>query len=198
MLPIILDLRGRKALVVGGGRIAYRKAKALADEGAHVTVIAPVFVDEFSIMPNATLVQRKFEPGDTSGFQLVITATGDHAVDQIIYDEANERGTWTNSADDPDRCSFYLAATHRDGNVIVAVSTEGKSPALATHLRNAIAKQLPKNLANIALDLDRQRSEIKNQGVSTESINWSRRVLEAISGPKTPQKRLALFKKSSS
>jgi hypothetical protein len=65
-------------------------------------------------------------------------------------------------------------------------------------LRNAIAKQLPKNLANIALDLDRQRSEIKNQGVSTESINWSRRVLEAISGPKTSQKRLALFKKSSS
>ena len=198
MLPIILDLKGRKVLVVGGGRIAFRKAKAIADEGADVTIISPDFVDDFAAMPNATLVQRKFEPGDTSGFQLVITATGDHAVDQIIYDEANARGTWTNSADDPDRCSFYLAATHRDGNVIVAVSTEGKSPALATHLRNAIAKQLPKNLANIALDLDRQRSEIKNQGVSTESINWSRRVLEAISGPKTSQKRLALFKKSSS
>ena len=198
MLPIILDLKGRKVLVVGGGRIAFRKAKAIADEGANVTIISPDFVGDFAAMPNATLVQRKFEPGDTSGFQLVITATGDHAVDQIIYDEANERGTWANSADDPDRCSFYLAATHRDGNVIVAVSTEGKSPALATHLRNAIAKQLPKNLANIALDLDRQRSEIKNQGVSTESINWSRRVLEAISGPKTSQKRLAHFKKSSS
>ena len=181
MLPIILDLRGRKVLVVGGGRIAYRKAKALADEGAHVTVIAPVFVDEFSIMPNATLVQRTYEAGDTEGFQLVITATGNHDVDQIIYDEGNARGTWVNSADDPDRCSFYLAATHRDGNVIVAVSTEGKSPALASHLRNTIAAQLPNNLADIAIELDRQRSEIKDQGVSTESINWGRRIREALS-----------------
>jgi len=190
MLPIILDLRGRKALVVGGGRIAYRKAKALADEGAHVTVVSPVFVDEFSTMPNATLVQRTYEAGDTEGFQLVITATGNHDVDQIIYDEGNGRGIWVNSADDPDRCSFYLAATHRDGNVIVAVSTEGKSPALASHLRNTIAAQLPKNLADIAIELDRQRSEIKDQGVSTESINWGRRIREALSPSKASTTRV--------
>ena len=189
MLPIILDLTGRKALVVGGGRIAYRKAKALADEGAQVTVISPNFVDDFSTMPNATLVQRTFEAGDTEGFQLVITATGNHAVDQLIYDEGNARGTWVNSADDPDRCSFYLAATHRDGNVIVAVSTEGKSPALASHLRNTIAAQLPKNLADIAIELDRQRSEIKDQGVSTESINWSRRIREVLSPSSTKTRR---------
>ena len=189
MLPIILDLTGRKALVVGGGRIAYRKAKALADEGAQVTVISPNFVDDFSTMPIATLVQRTFEAGDTEGFQLVITATGNHAVDQLIYDEGNARGTWVNSADDPDRCSFYLAATHRDGNVIVAVSTEGKSPALASHLRNTIADQLPKNLADIAIELDRQRSEIKDQGVSTESINWSRRIREVLSPSSTKTRR---------
>ena len=191
MLPIILDLTGRKALVVGGGRIAYRKAKALADEGAHVTVISPNFVDDFSTMPNSTLVQRTFEAGDTEGFQLVITATGNHAVDQIIYDEGNARGTWVNSADDPDRCSFYLAATHRDGNVIVAVSTEGKSPALASHLRNTIAEQLPKNLADIAIELDRQRSEIKDQGVSTESINWGRRIREVLSSSTKTRRRFA-------
>ena len=190
MLPIILDLTGRKALVVGGGRIAYRKAKALADEGAHVTVISPNFVDDFSTMPNAALLQRSYEAGDTEGFQLVITATGNHAVDQLIYDEGNQRGTWVNSADDPDRCSFYLAATHRDGNVIVAVSTEGKSPALASHLRNTIAEQLPKNLADIAIELDRQRSEIKDQGVSTESINWSRRIREVLSPSSTKTRRL--------
>jgi siroheme synthase-like protein len=190
MLPIILDLRGRKALVVGGGRIAYRKAKALADEGAHVTVVSPVFVDDFLTMPNATLVQRTYETGDTEGFQLVITATGNHDVDQMIYNEGNARGTWVNSADDPDRCSFYLAATHRDGNVIVAVSTEGKSPALASHLRNTIAAQLPNNLANIALELDRQRSEIKDQGVSTESINWGRRIREALSPSKASTTRV--------
>ena len=189
MLPIILDLRCRKALVVGGGRIAYRKALSLAEEGAHVTVVSPNFIDDFSTMPNSTLIQRTFEPGDTHGFQLVITATGNHEVDQMIYDEANARGTWVNSADDPDRCSFYLAATHRDGNVIVAVSTEGKSPALASHLRNTIAEQLPNNLANIALELDRQRSEIKNQGVSTESINWGRRIREALSPVKTTKTR---------
>jgi siroheme synthase-like protein len=146
-------------------------------------------VDDFSTMPNSTLVQRTFETGDTEGFQLVITATGNHAVDQLIYDESNARGTWVNSADDPDRCSFYLAATHRDGNVIVAVSTEGKSPALASHLRNTIAQQLPKNLADIAIELDRQRSEIKDQGVSTESINWSRRIREVLSPSSTKTRR---------
>ncbi|MSV95973.1 MAG: bifunctional precorrin-2 dehydrogenase/sirohydrochlorin ferrochelatase, partial [Actinobacteria bacterium] len=71
MLPIILDLKGRKVLVVGGGRIAFRKAKAIADEGADVTIISPDFVNDFSAMPNAKLVRRKFEHGDTSGFQLV-------------------------------------------------------------------------------------------------------------------------------
>ena len=85
-----------------------------------------------------------------------------------------------NSADDPQRCSFYLAATHRDGNVVIAVSTEGKSPALATHLRNQIAATLPQNLGLAALELSRQRAELHEAGVSTESLDWSQRVIDAL------------------
>ncbi len=180
MLPIMLDLRGRKVLVVGGGPIATRKAYALSDQGALVTVIAPSVTDELRAMTNVTVVDRPYLNGDALKFQLVITATGDHLVDQQIYDEADAAGIWVNSADDPQRCSFYLAATHRDGDVVIAVSTQGKSPALATHLRNQIAATLPSNLAQAALELARQRAELHETGTSTESIDWSQRVADAL------------------
>jgi precorrin-2 dehydrogenase/sirohydrochlorin ferrochelatase len=178
MLPIILDLRGRKALVVGGGRIAYRKAKALADEGAHVTVISPDFVDDFSSMPNSTLVQRTFEAGDTDGFQLVITATGNHTVDQLIYDEGNARGTWVNSADDPDRCSFYLAATHRDGNVIVALVQNyfALEKSLRELISNIIMFKLNKTqtqkIFNENVEHAKDKFEVIRDFVFDEPYNW--------------------------
>ena len=176
----MLDLRDRKVLVVGGGRIATRKAHALVHEGALVTVIALSITEELREMHNVTVVERAYSTGDALKFQLVITATGDQVVDQQIYDEANAAGIWVNSADDPQRCSFYLAATHRDGNVVIAVSTEGKSPALATHLRNRIAATLPQNLGKAALELSRQRAELHETGVSTESLDWSQRVIDAL------------------
>jgi precorrin-2 dehydrogenase/sirohydrochlorin ferrochelatase len=172
MLPIILDLTGRKALVVGGGRIAYRKAKALADEGAHVTVISPDFVDDFSSMPNSNLVQRTFEPGDTHGYQLVITATGDHAVDQLIYDEGNARGTWVNSADDPDRCAFTLPAALRRGDLMVTVSTGGASPALASWLRSHLELSIVPEFEEVVSRLAVERARIHAEGESTENVQW--------------------------
>ena len=179
MLPVMLNLTGRHVLVVGGGRIATRKAEALVNEGARVTVIAPDVTDELRQM-DVVIVERTYNPGDATCFQLVITATGDTAVDQQVYDDANNEGIWVNSADDPDRCSFYLAATHRAGPVVIAVSTEGASPALASHLRSEIAKSLPPNLAEAAHALAAQRAEMHARGVSTESIDWSERVRDAL------------------
>jgi siroheme synthase-like protein len=99
---------------VGGGRIALRKVEQLLAANAEVTVISPLFVDEFQHRP-VTLVQREYATGDIDSFRLVITATGNTAVDQIIYDECEDKGIWINSADDPERCAFTLPAAFRRG-----------------------------------------------------------------------------------
>ena len=84
--PVNLNLHGRPVLVVGGGRIAYRKVEQLLMADAEVTVLSPMFVDEFHSLP-VTLVQREYASGDIDAFRLVITATGNMPVNQQIYDE---------------------------------------------------------------------------------------------------------------
>ena len=123
--PINLNLTGRRVLLVGAGRIGLRKAQQLLVCGADLTVIAPDVVSEFDEL-GVTIVRRRYEAGDAAGFRLVITATGNIAVDQQIFDECESLGIWVNSADDPDRCTFTLPAVHRQGSVMVTVSTGGK------------------------------------------------------------------------
>src|SRR4051794_21920818 len=110
--PVNLNLNGRPCVVVGGGRIALRKARQLLDCGADVTVVAPWIHPEFAAT-GARLVQRPYRSSDLDGARLVITATGDVLVDQEIFDECERRGVWINSADDPQRCSFTLPAVLR-------------------------------------------------------------------------------------
>ena len=97
--PINLNLAGRPVLVVGGGRIAHRKVQQLLACGADVTVLAPHVIEELAQL-NVHVLRREYVDGDIAGFRLVITATGDVDVDQRIFDEAEERGIWVNSADD--------------------------------------------------------------------------------------------------
>ena len=131
--PISLDLSNRPCLVVGAGAVATRKVRGLLDSGARVTVIAPDISEEMRSLASRleALEPRTFQPDDVAGFRLVVTATGDPAVDGAVAAEADAAGVWVNSADDPAHCSFILPAVHRDGAVTIAVSTAGLSPALA-------------------------------------------------------------------
>src|SRR5215213_3699969 len=146
--PVVLRLSGRPVLVVGGGVVALRKAKGLLDAGAAVTVVAPELGEGFSGL-GVEVVRRPYRPGDIAGKLLVIAATNDLAVQQQVFDDCEHAGVWVNSADDPDRCSFVLPALVRRGPVIVAVSTQGRSPALAAQLRDRIAVSLPADLEAI-------------------------------------------------
>lgn len=169
--PINLNLMGRPVLVVGGGRIALRKVEQLLVAGARITVVAPWHVDELELLP-VDIVSRRYEPGDVIGYRLVITATGDHVVDQRIYDEADELGIWVNSADDPERCSFTLPAVLRRGPVMVTVSTGGASPALSSWLRRRLEGAVGPEFAEIAAELSMERARIHREGGSTEDIDW--------------------------
>jgi len=169
--PINVNLTDRPCLIVGGGRIALRKARQLATCGAQVTVIAPEIVDELAALADH-VHPRRYVAGDATGFRLVITATGDREVDQLVFDDADERGIWVNSADDPDRCSFILPAVLRRGPVMVTTSTSGTSPALASWLRARLAAIVGPQFEAVAADLAAERATVHAAGVSTEDIDW--------------------------
>jgi precorrin-2 dehydrogenase / sirohydrochlorin ferrochelatase len=178
--PIMLDLTDVPVLVVGGGGIALRKIEGLLTAGADVTVVAPAVDDDISDLA-VRIVERGYEIGDLEGKRLVITATDDPAVNAAVAGDATARGIWVNSADDPANCTFTLPAVARDGVVTISVGTGGASPALASYLRCELEKWLGEiGAADAAVTLAAQRAELKADGVSTESIDWSDRVQAAL------------------
>lgn len=177
--PINLSLNGRKCLVVGAGRIALRKTEQLLACHADVTVLAPQVHAGFAQLP-VSVLQRTYEPGDVIGFRLVITATADPAVDQQIYDEAEAHGIWVNSADDPDRCSFTLPAVVRRGSLMLTASTGGASPALSSWLRQRLEREFDDSWAEVVSDLALERARIHAAGESTEGLDWTPLIEQAI------------------
>ncbi len=180
---MLLDLRSRSVLVVGAGPIAARKIAGLLDVGATVTVVAPEVVDEIEQLGQAgrlRIFQRAYERGDLVGQRLVVVSTNDTSVQQAVFDDAEAAGIWCNAADDPSRCSYMLPAVHREGPVIIAVSSQGRSPALASWLRTFLAERLPNGLAEVAADLAQQRDAIRASGESTEKVDWAPRIRAAV------------------
>ena len=177
--PVNLNLVGRSVLVVGGGRIALRKVEQLMAAGAdNVTVLAPEIVPEFDLVP-VTVVRREYAAGDVLAHRLVITATGNTAVDQQIFDECEAAGIWVNSADDPERCSFTLPASFRRGPLMVTVSTGGASPALSSWLRARLEEEIGPEFADITAALALERAKVHAEGRSTEDIDW-RPIIERV------------------
>jgi siroheme synthase-like protein len=174
--PVSLDVSGRPCLVVGGGRVAARKARTLLDCGGEVTVIAPeLSADMEALVPALHALERRpYGDGEAAGFRLVVTATGIPEVDGAVYADAEEAGVWTNSADDVEHSSFILPAVHRDGPVTVSVSTAGLSPALASWLRTRLAADCGDGIAILARLLGEARARLKESGRSSESVDWRR------------------------
>lgn len=169
--PINLNLEGRSSLVVGAGRIGLRKTEQLLAAGARVTVVAPEVVGDFAGFP-VTIHQRAFELADLDGQRLVITATGNRELDQLIYDTCEERGIWINSADDPERCAFTLPAVVRRGDLMVTVSTGGNSPALSSWMRQKLEALVGPEFEEVVNELAQERLLIHADGRSTEDIDW--------------------------
>jgi precorrin-2 dehydrogenase len=179
MLPLALKLRDKEVLVVGAGRVGTGKAALLVEAGARVTMITRDVLFELPRELTA-LLQRDYQEGDLRGYALVVSATGDPSVNDRIVDEARRENVWLNVVDDPERSDFYFTAVHRAGDVIVSVSTEGASPALAQELRSMIAEGLPDNLADVAQQLRRERADYHATGASTEGVDWRPRIRELL------------------
>lgn len=136
--PLFLKLEGRKCLVVGGGAIAEQKLDGLLVSGAKVVVVAPSASERIRELANAGRLQwiaRRFTPEDLRETALVIAATGDGEVNEQVYREADAQNILCNAVDEPGRCHFFYPAVVRRGDLQIAISTNGKSPALAQRLK---------------------------------------------------------------
>ena len=139
--PINLDIRDKPVTVIGGGLVAARKCSALLEAGARVTVVSPELAPALSAMRDRGEIshrERGFIPGDCNGAFLVFAATDSHEANQAVAEEARSFAILADIADDPDLGSFTLPAVMRRGDLQIAVSTGGKSPALARLIREQL------------------------------------------------------------
>jgi siroheme synthase-like protein len=213
--PVVLRVAGRRCLVVGGGPVAARRASALVEAGARVTVVAPQVVDTIERLsrrrpgidrrtqdqpdPPASLEieRRPYEAGEAGRYGLVVTATGRAEIDGLVVADAVAAGVWVNSADGHSPGSLQLPAVHREGPITVAVSTGGASPALARWIRDRIVASIPAGAATMATLLDEARLAMRKAGRPTGSVDWDtvldRQVAPLIAEGKVEEARAALF-----
>ncbi len=192
--PVNLCLAGRPVLVVGGGPVALRKVEGLVAAGARVHVVAPEIDEGILALGEAvTCEQRRYRRGEAAQYRLVVTTTGDPAVDQSVHDDAEAAGVWVNSADDPGRCSFTLPAVVRRGPLMVTVSTGGHSPAVASWLRSRLDAELGPEYEVLLQLLADARAEVQAAGRSTEGLAWQKALdsdmLALIRGGRIPEAR---------
>lgn len=144
LFPIFLKLEGRFAVVVGGGAIAQSKSSSLLQAGARVRIIAPEVTDQLAVLVRSGKVEwiaKKFSPEDLEGAFLCVAATSARGVNEAVYRAAEARGILCNAVDDIQHSHFYYGAVVQRGDLQIAVSTNGKSPALAQRLRKELETQ---------------------------------------------------------
>ena len=163
LYPAFLDLRGRRALLVGGGSVATTKIDGLVEAGAHVTVVAPQ-VSEAIRARDVTVVEREFQVADLDGVWWVVAAAPPD-VNRIVANAAEARRVFVNAVDDKGSASAFLGGVVRRGQVEIAISTGGAAPALAGLLREGLDAMLPHDLERwVAVALS-TRSEWKANNI---------------------------------
>jgi precorrin-2 dehydrogenase len=144
LFPMFLKLAGQRCLVVGAGAVAGQKVDALLLAGADVRVVAPVAGEAVRKLANdgrLTWMARRFDPADLDDAVLVIAATGDRAVNEEVFRYASDKRVLCNAVDEPEHCHFYYPAVVNRGDLQIAISTAGHSPALAQRLRRELEAQ---------------------------------------------------------
>lgn len=170
--PVNLLVAGKPCLVVGGGTVALDKVDGLLEAGADVTVVAPDVVDELAERP-VTLHRRRYADGEAGAYRLVVVATDDPAVNARVAADAEAAGVWVNAADDVANCTFTLPARVRQGDLLLTVSTNGRSPALAAWARQRLAAEFGPEWATLLDLLAEARDELRASGRSSLGADWS-------------------------
>ena len=163
LFPIFLRLEGRDVLVVGGGPVAAGRVRLLLESGARVKVVAPEVVPEIRAS-GVEVALRPFRPADVAEAWLVVAAATPE-VNRAVADAGEARNVFVNAVDDPASASAYTGGVVRRGGVLVAISTEGRAPALAGLLREAVSSLLPDDVGRWVEEAEALRFRQRADGV---------------------------------
>lgn len=173
--PISLNIEGRKCVVVGGGIVAMRKVKVLLEHGAKVDVISPDICPEMKQLVDdgsVNLKQRGYKRGDLEGAIISVAATDDNKTNVEVSEESRKKGIIINVVDDLQLSDFIIPSYLRRGDVTIAVSTGGKSPALARKIRSTLEEEFGNEYASLAILVNNVRSKLKQKGIIVDSDSW--------------------------
>ena len=198
--PVFIDVSDRQCVVIGGGSIGEEKVHKLLDCGARLVVISPYVnagVRELADSGGVTWVQRDYEPGDLKGAFIAIAATDDNKVNRLIADEANERNVLLNVVDVTHLCTFIAPSVARRGNVTIATSTGGASPALARKFREELSGSRLLEYADLTPLLSEARAELKRLRVTVDPNHWqtciTENLLDMVQAGKTEEAKNTLM-----
>lgn len=169
--PAFLDLSSRRVVIIGAGPVAASKLPALLAAGAHVTVVAPDVRHEFDVAATQaplTIVRRGFEAADLDGAWWVVAAAPPE-VNRQVLEAAESRRVFVNAVDDPRHATAYLGGVVRRAGVTLAISTDGRAPAMAGLLREALDALLPPDLDRWMAAADEMRAMWRRDGVPMEA-----------------------------
>jgi siroheme synthase-like protein len=173
--PIFVEMQGRKTLVVGGGKVAQEKVAGLLAAGADITVLAPELSDKLQALAATGTIAfqaQAYFDGALAGYEVCFVATDDGAVNAAVADEGKRAGIWVNAADDPKHCDFILPSVVRQGEVVVAASTGGASPALARRLREDLTAFLSDDYEPLADLLREVRTDVRARNLTVDADRW--------------------------
>jgi precorrin-2 dehydrogenase/sirohydrochlorin ferrochelatase len=173
--PIFLNIQGRKCLVIGGGKVALRKVKVLLEHGSDVKVISPVLCPELNQLAAdgaIRAIKRDYKSEDLQHAFIAIAATDDAKTNERVASEARRREILTNVVDDPKNSDFIVPSYFERGDIIIAVSTSGRSPALARKIRSQLETDFNAEYVQLAIIADEVRSKLKQQGITASSDAW--------------------------
>ena len=173
LFPAFLKLKERPVLVVGGGSIATSKISGLVQAGARVTVVSPELSSRLAESVRNREIEwlpKYFEPGDLDGKILVLAATSLRDLNASVYREAEKRQVLCNAVDDVEHCHFYYGAIVQCGDLQIAISTNGKSPALAQLLRKELEQQFGPEYAAWVEWLGAAREVLRAEPIDPDTI----------------------------
>ena len=186
LFPLFVKLQGRPVVVVGGSNIAAGKIPGLLQAQARVTVIAPEVNPQVSAWVNAGDVRwlaKPFAPEDLQDATLVIAATSIPAVNASVFQAAGARGIFCNAVDDIDNCHFYYGSIVQRDDLQIAISTNGKSPALAQRLRKELEQQYPPEYAAWVDSLGDAREKLRASSDPKKDFEENKAILHRLASP---------------
>lgn len=169
--PLFLDIRNKPCVVIGGGKVAERKARGLLKAGARVIVISPdltVQMKKLAQTGKISHIRRTYRKGDIRGKSLAIAASGSREANRAVFEEAQKLKILVNTVDDPGLSSFIVPSVVDRHPLVIAVSTSGQCPALSKKLRKKLEKEIGKEYASFAKILGAVRTKLLKERVNRD------------------------------